>query len=96
MSYNKKVTCPHCLKEMPMAKVVNHTFGEIEQSLLIEKRKVEIAKTKIAMTIDAEREKAAEKVHNMIIELSEREQQKLKEKDEIISKLEKRILELEC
>ena len=48
------------------------------------------------MTIDAEREKAAEKVHNMIIELSEREQQKLKEKDEIISKLEKRILELEC
>ena len=95
MSYDKKITCPHCSKEMPMARVVHHTFGEIEKGLIGDRRKLEMERRNIAMSIDAVREKAAEKVHRLVIELSEREQFKLREKDQIIDRLTQRIAQLE-
>ena len=48
----------------------------------------------VAMTLNTEREKVVSKVHEALIEVTEREQLKLAEKDHIIGNLQQQINKL--
>ena len=98
MSTESTIKCPNCATEIGISKAAQHALREKELILLDEIRKLrkerQNIRPEVAMTLDTEREKVASKVHEALIQLSEREQLKLAEKDQIIGGLQQQINKL--
>ena len=98
MSTESTIKCPNCATEIDLSKAMSHCLREKELILLDEIRKLrkerQNNRLEVAMTLDTEREKVASKVHEALIQLSEREQLKLAEKDQIIGGLQQQINKL--
>lgn len=99
MSAESKIKCQNCGTETVVSEAARHALREKELILIDEIRKLrkerQNIRLEVAMTLDTEREKIVSKVHEALIEVTEREQLKLAEKDHIIGNLQQQINKLE-